>query len=317
MERIPLNRLDVAAQFLKEGRLVAFPTETVYGLGAMLFDPNAVRSLFIAKGRPADNPLIVHISSITQVEELAVEIPSLFYRLAKEVFPGPLTLVLRKHPRVPREATGGGETVAIRMPNHPVAHTLIDLVGQPLVAPSANLSGRPSATMADHVICDFEGKIAGVVMGGRTELGIESTVLSLVHAQPLLLRPGGCSRERIEQILGEKIEIAGEHMQGKPLSPGMKYRHYAPKTPIRLFHSEASLCSYLQQKQLLRCMVLSESFSLPLPKGADLFPLRASSLYMLYRLSEERKDEEILICIEDVDRIDSALKNRILHSYTM
>lgn len=312
MQTISPKDLEIAADLLRRGELVAFPTETVYGLGAALFCPQAVRAVFRAKGRPADNPLIAHVATRAQAEELSLAPPSAFYRLVEAAFPGPLTLIIPKHPRVPDEACAGQSTIAVRMPSLPLARALIARVGQPLVAPSANLSGRPSATRPEHVMADFTGKIAGVVMGGPTEHGIESTVLSLVHSPPCLLRPGSFPQERIEAILGEKIALAQRKGEEAVLSPGMKYRHYAPRTPIFLFRTQEALFSRAQKER--RCMVLSEHRDLPLPQGATFFALRACDLYAHYLLSEERGDSAILILAEELGAMDPALRNRILLS---
>ncbi len=208
-----------AALLLKEGHLVAFPTETVYGLGAPIFQREAVAQIFVAKGRPADNPLIAHVSCLSQILEIASEIPPFFDQLTRAFFPGPLTLILKRHPQVPAIVSGGLGTIAVRMPDHPLAQALITAVGQPLVAPSANLSGRPSSTEACHVLHDFSGRIAAVIDGGKTEHGMESTVVSLLGEKPILLRPGALSLEEIEAVLGQKILVGNSQAQG---SPGMK-----------------------------------------------------------------------------------------------
>jgi L-threonylcarbamoyladenylate synthase len=203
METQLLGPKDIAkaALLLKEGYLVAFPTETVYGLGAPIFNEKLVAQIFASKGRPADNPLIAHISDLSQILEIACEIPPFFDQLTKEFFPGPLTLILKRHPRVPAIVSGGLDTIAVRMPDHALAQALITAVGQPLVAPSANLSGRPSSTEASHVLHDFSGSIAAVIDGGPTKHGMESTVLSLLKEKPVLLRPGALSLADIEAVL--------------------------------------------------------------------------------------------------------------------
>lgn len=197
-----------AAQLLKDGKLVAFPTETVYGLGASVFNPEALKKVFQAKGRPADNPLIAHICSIEELQLLAEEIPEDAMKLAKAFFPGPLTIVLPAKKTIPREATGGLETIAIRMPNHPIALQLLKLSG-PLCAPSANLSGRPSPTNAYHVMEDLDGKIAAVLDGGQCTVGIESTVIR-ISPSPMILRPGMITAEQIEEVLKKPVQIAGK-----------------------------------------------------------------------------------------------------------
>jgi L-threonylcarbamoyladenylate synthase len=217
-----------AVELLKQGELVAFPTETVYGLGASLFLPDAIAKIFAAKGRPSDNPLIVHISHLDQLSTLATQIPEEFYLLATQFWPGPLTIVLKRHPAVPDIVSAGLNTVAVRMPAHPIARALIEAAG-PLVAPSANLSGKPSATTAEHVREDF-GDNVHIIDGGPTSLGLESTVISL---DPLiLLRPGSITKEALEACLKKPIR---DKQEGDTVtSPGMKYRHYAPKAKVIL-----------------------------------------------------------------------------------
>ncbi len=231
----PHEELAEAAHVLRSGGLVAFPTETVYGLGANALDPEAVNKIFRAKGRPADNPLIVHIAEISQVEDLSDDITVPARRVMEAFWPGPLTVVLPKKPGVPGEVTAGLQTVAVRMPDHPVARELIRLAGVPVAAPSANRSGRPSPTTAQHVRNDLEGRIDVIVDGGACRVGLESTVLDLTSEPPVILRPGGITREEIEEVIGP-VEIDPAlwelHDRGTPKSPGMKYAHYSPKAEV-------------------------------------------------------------------------------------
>ncbi|ASJ02281.1 threonylcarbamoyl-AMP synthase [Thermococcus profundus] len=228
------RRLRVAARFIREGELVAFPTETVYGLGGDALNRDAVLKIFKAKGRPADNPLIVHIADFEMLYELAREVPKEAELLAKRFWPGPLTLVLPKAEKVPKETTGGLDSVAVRMPSHEIALALIRESGRPIAAPSANISGKPSPTLAEHVIDDFYGRIACIVDGGETPIGVESTVIDLTSWPPVLLRPGGLPLEEIEKAVGE-IEIHPA-VRGKEVdlakAPGMKYRHYSPSADV-------------------------------------------------------------------------------------
>lgn len=229
-----------AAELIKRGEVVAFPTETVYGLGADGLNPDAVRAIFTAKGRPADNPLILHICRIADLSRIAAEIPDQARQLMERFWPGPLTVVLPRTELVPDVVTAGLDTVAIRMPSHPVAQALIAASGVPLAAPSANLSGKPSPTRAEHVWEDLQGRIAGLIDAGPVEIGLESTVLDLSGEVPYLLRPGGISREQLEAVLGE-VRIAGEvEDQETPKAPGMKYRHYAPRAPLYVVSAETS-----------------------------------------------------------------------------
>jgi L-threonylcarbamoyladenylate synthase len=300
-----------AATLLKQGKLVAFPTETVYGLGARIFDPEAVLSIFKVKGRPSDNPLIAHVSSLKQIHEIAEKIPASFYLLADRFFPGPLTIVLKSRHCVPKIVCAGLDSVAVRMPSHSFAFRLIECVGEPLVAPSANLSGRPSSTQSKHVIQDFSGKIAAVVEGGKTDIGIESTVLSLLGENPLLLRPGAVTKEQIEEALGCPVEVACVSPQGPVLSPGMKYRHYAPRAIVKVFQSLCDLNDYLAARSDPSCaMLLSSQTLAPFP-GVKQFPLSAKEFYSLLRHADEMDYGEILIHCDEGLQKDAAFINRL------
>lgn len=227
-----------AAEIIKNGGLVGMPTETVYGLGANALDPKAVLDIFKAKGRPADNPLIVHISDVSQIEKfsLAEEIPENAKILAEKFWPGPLTMIVKKGKAVPDEVSAGLDTVAIRFPSHPVAQKLISFAGLPVAAPSANLSGSPSPTTPQHVMRDLKGKIPAIIDGGICNVGLESTVITLAENPPRLLRPGGITLEQLRDALGEvALDDAVLHKlkEGRrAASPGMKYKHYAPKANV-------------------------------------------------------------------------------------
>jgi len=234
-----------AASYFKRGELVAFPTETVYGLGANAMSTAAVENIFIAKGRPSDNPLIVHIATKEQLHDIACDIPSVAYTLMDHFWPGPLTLVLPKKDAVSPSVTAGLNTVAVRMPNHPIALALIQASGLPIAAPSANRSGRPSPTTAKHVLDDLDGRIAAVVDGGATGVGVESTVIDCTSNIPTILRPGGVTKEEIERVIGAvDIDRALVEKEAVPKSPGMKYTHYAPKAPLVVVYGSPS---FLQQ----------------------------------------------------------------------
>ena len=227
------------AEALRSGGLVAFPTETVYGLGANALMPSAIAKVFRAKGRPRDNPLIVHVSRIEAVPPLVTAISPVAARLMESFWPGPLTLLFPKSDLVPPEVTAGLPTVAVRMPDHPVAQRLIDLSGVPVAAPSANISGSPSPTTFEAVFSDLEGKVDYVVDGGAAGIGVESTVLDISGPVARVLRPGGLSVEDLAQVLGE-VQVASEISSGAALSPGMKYKHYAPKAALFLAAGEPS-----------------------------------------------------------------------------
>jgi L-threonylcarbamoyladenylate synthase len=224
-----------AAALLQAGGLVAFPTETVYGLGAIATSPEAVKKIYLVKGRPADNPLIVHIADLDQLDTVVEGLSPETLYLARIFWPGPLSLVLKRSLLVAPEVSAGLPTVAVRMPDHPLALSLIKAAGAPIAAPSANLAGRPSPTSPRHVLEDLGGLIDAVIMGQDCRIGVESTVLDLSGRQPVILRPGGLSREALETALNCSIPVAGSKFSmAKPSSPGMKYRHYAPKAPLIL-----------------------------------------------------------------------------------
>ena len=233
------EKISGAAQILREGGLVAIPTETVYGLGANGLDGQAVQRIFEVKGRPQDNPLILHLTGPQWLPRYCADIPPLAYVLARKFWPGPLTMILKRKPIVPDETTAGLDTVGVRCPNHPVTLSIIREAGIPIAAPSANLSGRPSCTCAQDVMDDIGGKIEGIVDGGPCSVGVESTILDLTTTPPRLLRPGGLALEALEQIIGHievdkaVTEVLEEGEQ--PKAPGMKYRHYAPKAPVTVF----------------------------------------------------------------------------------
>lgn len=233
------DKINQAAEVLKSGGTVVFPTETVYGLGANALDENAVKKIFAAKGRPSDNPLIIHIWDIGQASGLVSEIPGALHTLAEAFWPGPLTLVMKKSPKVPELVTAGLDTVGIRMPDHTIALALLKETGVPVAAPSANISGSPSPTRAEHVIKDMNGKVDIIIDGGDCIVGLESTVLDITGDTPVILRPGGITAEQIQEVLG-KIAV-DKHVYGKfdaqgvrPKSPGVKYRHYSPKAEVIL-----------------------------------------------------------------------------------
>ena len=235
--------LSLASRLLAEGQLVAFPTETVYGLGANAFDKQAVLGIFAAKGRPADNPLIVHIHDRRQLEDIC-EVTEPALRLMDAFWPGPLTIILPKGEAVPYEVTANLETVAVRMPSHPVAAALLRSCNLPIAAPSANRSGKPSPTKARHVYEDMDGRIPLILDGGESEVGLESTVISLAGEKPCILRPGGVTKAMLEQVIGQ-VDVAGSVLRPlekgeKALSPGMMYKHYSPDGQVTLIEGEES-----------------------------------------------------------------------------
>lgn len=237
-ENIDDNLISEAASFIKEGKLVAFPTETVYGLGANGLDQEAIIKIFKAKGRPQDNPLILHIHSIEQLKSLVEEIPEIAHECIKRFWPGPLTMIFKRSSIVPDMITAGLETVAIRMPDHKIALELIKYARTPIAAPSANLSGKPSPTSAKHVIEDLSGKVDMIIDGGNTGVGLESTVLDLSGDVPIILRPGGVTLEDLKEFIPNVTQDLGTIKEGQgiiPKSPGQKYRHYAPKAEMIVY----------------------------------------------------------------------------------
>jgi L-threonylcarbamoyladenylate synthase len=222
----------IAARFIQYGEIVAFPTETVYGLGANIFNEEAVEKIFLAKGRPADNPLIAHVSEVAQLDQIASEVPEDAAKLIKAFFPGPLTLVLPKHERVPPIATAGLKTVGVRMPKDPIARQFLRACGMPVVAPSANLSGRPSPTTWQAVRSDLDGRISCILKGDQTKVGLESTVVDCTGDRPVVLRTGAVTLEELSRVIPE-VDLSTQP-GGVPKSPGMKYRHYAPIAKVIL-----------------------------------------------------------------------------------
>ncbi|GED67493.1 threonylcarbamoyl-AMP synthase [Brevibacillus reuszeri] len=230
-----------AAHLLRDGEVVAFPTETVYGLGANACSNEAVEKIFLAKGRPSDNPLIVHIGAMEQLSSVAQDIPAKGKQLMDAFWPGPLTIILPKTDRVASLVTAGLASVGVRMPDHPIALAIIEEAGVPIAAPSANRSGRPSPTTAAHVLTDLEGRVAGVLDGGATGVGVESTVIDVTVDPPIILRPGGITREQMEAVIGT-VALDPSFQVGAvetPRAPGMKYTHYAPEGELWLVTGEA------------------------------------------------------------------------------
>lgn len=255
--KIDVNCINEAATILKSGGLVGIPTETVYGLAANALDENAVTKIFIAKGRPQDNPLIVHLADTSWIEQFAINVPDSAFVLAEKFWPGPLTIILKKSELIPDVVSAGLDSVALRIPSHPVALAIIKACGFPLAAPSANLSGSPSPTNAGHVFADLNGKIDAIVDGGNCDVGVESTVLTLCTPIPRILRPGGITFEQLKSVLGKvEIDKAVTHKlrnNSRVASPGMKYKHYAPKVKIVLINSSLEqFVHYVKQQESLQ-----------------------------------------------------------------
>lgn len=312
--------LQTAACILKNGGLVAFPTETVYGLGANALDPEAVAKVYEAKGRPSDNPMIVHISRASDIGQLTPELSQRIIKLIENFWPGPLTLVVSKKAEVPDITTGGLDTVAVRMPDDKVALKIITLAGCPIAAPSANLSGKPSPTKASHVIDDLDGKIDAIVCGADCRVGIESTVIDVSSEVATILRPGIITAENIEAAIGEIVEfdpILFADKQGDspaPKSPGMKYRHYAPNAQMTIIEGQRDRV----KSEIERLKGLNEMIGLKV--GVILFEEQAfieaahDFFSNLRELDEQNVDLILAGALSDKDGVGFAVMNRMLKS---
>ena len=270
----------IAAEIIRKGGLVAIPTETVYGLGANGLDEQAVARIFQAKGRPQDNPLILHVAEPDEMEHFCHSIPDAAYALAEKFWPGPLTMVLPARDVVPKRTTGGLSTVAVRCPDNDATRQIIRLAGVPIAAPSANISGKPSTTTAQHVLHDHDGRIDAIVDGGPCRVGVESTIVDLTEARPRLLRPGGITPEQLREVLGElvidKAVTAQIDQDAVVKAPGMKYRHYAPSEPVVIVSgSREKAAAYIHRHFTPGDRVLC--FTEELPLYADCAPLAYGS----------------------------------------
>lgn len=251
-ENIDMQAIAQAGNIIRNGGLVAFPTETVYGLGGDALNSSSSRKIYAAKGRPLDNPLIIHIAEMDALHKIVKKIPKPAYQLAEKYWPGPLTMIFEKSDSVPPETTGGLRTVAVRMPSNRIAKELIYASGGYVAAPSANRSGRPSPTVAKYVIEDLEGSVDMIIDGGSAEIGLESTIIDLTEDKPMILRPGYVTEEMLKQAVGD-VEmdqgIIREDSKQAPKAPGMKYRHYAPKGNLIIVEGEAGQVSaYINEK---------------------------------------------------------------------
>ncbi len=320
-----LGMIDEAAEILVKGGLVAFPTETVYGLGANAMDPEAVAKIYEAKGRPGDNPLIVHIARASNIGELTPALTPKIIRLIDHFWPGPLTIVLKKKTTVPDITTGGLDTVAIRMPDDPVALELIKKAGCPVAAPSANISGKPSPTKGEHVVADLDGKIDAILMGNDCRVGIESTVLDMTGDVPTILRPGILTAENIEAAIGGKVEMDPALFINRPRdvsdedsfvakAPGMKYTHYAPKAEMTIIEGQRDKV----KAEIERLKGLNERLGLKV--GVILFEEKAfieaahEFFAKLRDLDNEGVDLILAGALSEQDGVGFAVMNRMLKS---
>lgn len=319
--------LTEAAAILRSGGLVAFPTETVYGLGGDATDSLAAQKIYHAKGRPSDNPLIIHIAEPAEAERYAV-VNDTYYRLAEAFMPGPLTVILPKRPIIPKTVTGGLDTVAVRCPSHPLARALIRQTGVAIAAPSANLSGSPSPSCGEHVIRDLNGRIDAIIDGGSCEIGLESTIIQLNGSHATLLRPGAITADALRCVC-ESVDIApavtemlAEHE--RPLSPGMKYKHYAPKIPLILLEGdEDCVHSFLIRAQNAeRCVILCYHEEMPNLRNERLIDIgtrqdlseQARRLFAALRHADELGGDVIYAHLPPQDGIGLALYNRLIRA---
>lgn len=320
--------LSRAAEIIRAGGLVAFPTETVYGLGGDGTDDEAAKKIYAAKGRPSDNPLIIHIAAPEDADRYAV-VNDTYRRLAKAFMPGPLTVILPKREIIPRSVTGGLDTVAVRCPSHPVAHELIALAGVPIAAPSANLSGKPSPTCAAHVIADLSGRVDMILDGGDCEIGLESTIVKVDGEDEItLLRPGGITYDALCMVVS-KVHIAPAVTHAlaeneRPLSPGMKYRHYAPNIPVVLLSGEPQkVAAFLAAEQKAKkCAILCYQEEIPSLAPERLFPVgaredlaaQAQTLFRLLREADRSGAEIIYAHLPPETGLGLALYNRMIRA---
>ncbi len=317
-----------ASEIIREGGLVAFPTETVYGLGANALNASACKRIYEAKGRPSDNPLIAHVASVADFEKLCkIENEKAFRALSSHFIPGPITIIQKKRDFIPDSCTAGLDTLAVRFPVHTVARALIEASGVPVAAPSANTSGRPSPTRAEHVIEDLDGRVDMIIDGGECSVGVESTIIHIATDTPRLLRPGAVTLEMLEAVLG-RVEVdkaVSEKLRDgeKPLAPGMKYRHYAPKAPVIALKGEesavVSCMKTLAEDNGCAVLVFDEDLEF-IPQNPRVLSLgkrddreeHARRLFDLLRSFDKMNVDKIYTRIPDDSDIGLAVVNRLL-----
>lgn len=320
-----------AARILREGGLVVFPTETVYGLGGNGLDTMAAEKIYAAKGRPSNNPLIIHVHTPAEADKYAYA-GHLYNRLAAAFMPGPLTVILPKRDCIPYATTGGLDTVAVRCPDHPIAHALLEACGIPIAAPSANLSGKPSPTVAEHVIADLSGRVDMIIDGGESDIGLESTIVKIDHDQEgeylTLLRPGAITADALTCVC-ERVVIAPAVLEQlkegeRPLSPGMMYKHYAPTIPLVLLDGDpADILAFLQKEQDERsCAILCYLEEIPHLKNEHLFPVggrddlatQAHCLFSLLREADKTGASVMYAHLPNKSGLGLALYNRMIRA---
>jgi L-threonylcarbamoyladenylate synthase len=302
---------DFKSTILKGG-LIVFPTETVYGLGGNGLDDNAAKKIYEAKGRPSDNPLILHISNETMLKKITKSLSPFTSALIEAFWPGPLTMVFHKSESVPMSSTGGLHTVAVRMPRHPLALKLIESCGVPLAAPSANLSGRPSSTEFSHVYEDLNERVEVIIDGGDSVIGLESTVLDMTSTIPTILRPGVITQKMIEEVLEMKILRSNAHDESLSKSPGTKYAHYQPKAPITLLKGNLSLITdYLTKHMQPKEGVITFDI-IKTHVDAQVIQANFNSIYKSLRWMDTNQVQHIWVVASHFDAFDEAVKDRLL-----
>ena len=321
---LEIDEISSAAEILKSGGVVAIPTETVYGLAASCYDEKAIKKVFEAKGRPQDNPLIVHISDLEMLKRVAIDIPDIAYDCARAFWPGPFTMVLKRHPDIPASVSAGLDTVAVRCPSHSVANALIRQSNLPLAAPSANVSGAPSPTKYTHVVADLSGKIDAILCGGECECGVESTVVSLVCNPPRLLRPGSITPEQLRAVLGEIVidpAILEELKEGQEAqSPGMKYRHYSPKTEVVLLEGESEkFIEFINGKENVGAICFEDEYELINAKkicyGSENNPeTLANALFSALREADGLGVQTVYVHAPEKSGVGLAVYNRLIRA---
>ncbi len=314
-EEPDIEAIEKAGEIIRNGGLVAFPTETVYGLGGDAKNAGSSRKIYAAKGRPSDNPLIVHIARMDDLYGITSEVTETAEKLAKELWPGPLTMILKKNDEIPSATTGGLDTVAVRFPSGRIAQELIKAAGGFIAAPSANLSGRPSTTRAAHVIHDMDGRIDMIIDGGDCKIGLESTIVDVTGDVPVILRPGFYSGSRIEEIIGKfSVDpvVKGEKTDGPPKAPGMKYRHYAPKAELILVEGpQNAVISKINE-------LTAESIAKGV-KAAVICSEETKDMYkngLIYAMGSRNSEEEIAHSLFDVLRQTDDAGAEIIYSET-
>ena len=336
-ENTNTEELKIVCNLIKNGELVIFPTETVYGIGANALDENAVAKIFLAKGRPADNPLIVHIADRKTIEKIAKDITEVEQKLIDAFMPGPFTIILKKKDVLPSNVTGGLDTVAVRMPNNVIAKAIIQFSNCPIAAPSANISGRPSGTDIEEIRQELEGKVSAIIDGGKTDIGLESTVVKVVDETPIILRPGKITAEDIKSVVGKciidnndfKIILSKVDENQKVESPGMKYKHYAPKTECLLVYCEDDLDQIFEINRIIKKyrgdvvllglkehsekIVMSKERYIELGSKEDLDSV-ARNFYSALRKADEFNAQIVIIEGVKKEGLGLAIMNRMLRT---